>query len=477
VWRAVHVSRHITATVCSRVGIEVQTLHGLVDLSGCDTHMEHDGYGRPARAASTSLFKMPSKIQPNAAARSECKNEVKIEARETHSVESKDSQNIPSIRRLESNVQRHALSPPCSVTQAGRLSHAPLDTLASAASAPLFSPPAAVEHAVTPPVVAEGGRKRALLVGINYSRTKGARKLTGCVNDTVWILRLLTERFCFQHEDIWVMTDDAVGLPPGVRHFYPSRMNIVNGMRWLVHGATSTDSLFFQFSGHGSQVPDANGDELDGWDETILPADYTTSGHILDDEIHEVMVRGLCRGAKLTALFDCCNSATIMDLPYVHSPHGGVAGLLNGNAETRIRLRNESTGANDSYGSVMLRVGRKILGHIRNKPSDTEVIRYASQMQKRVADQIKNNGLVISFSACSDHQRSADAFEKTSRSINGAMTYAFVRAMMDADASHSGYNLQSLLNCMRNILDQSGHPQIPHLSLSHDVDLKTPFSL
>jgi hypothetical protein len=33
-------------------------------------------------------------------------------------------------------------------------------------------------------------------------------------------------------------------------------------------------SLFFSFSGHGSQKQDYSGDEDDGMDETILPTDY-----------------------------------------------------------------------------------------------------------------------------------------------------------------------------------------------------------
>ena len=40
-------------------------------------------------------------------------------------------------------------------------------------------------------------------------------------------------------------------------------------MKWLLGGVQSGDSLFFHFSGHGSQVIDHSGDEEDGLDETI----------------------------------------------------------------------------------------------------------------------------------------------------------------------------------------------------------------
>lgn len=147
-------------------------------------------------------------------------------------------------------------------------------------------------------------RQRALLIGVNYTRTRGARPLTGCINDTKLMYRLLAERFGFADEAMWVMTDEPVDVGPAVRHFQPTKSNIVNGMRWLVQGASPGDSLFFFFGGHGGQVRDTNGDELDGWDETILPCDFPAAGQIVDDDIHKIMVRGLCAGATLTAVVD-----------------------------------------------------------------------------------------------------------------------------------------------------------------------------
>ncbi|KAE9446983.1 hypothetical protein C3L33_21141, partial [Rhododendron williamsianum] len=45
--------------------------------------------------------------------------------------------------------------------------------------------------------------------------------------------------------------------------------------RWLMEGCQSGDSLVFFYSGHGSQVPDFDGDEADGFDESLCPVDYT----------------------------------------------------------------------------------------------------------------------------------------------------------------------------------------------------------
>ena len=41
-------------------------------------------------------------------------------------------------------------------------------------------------------------------------------------------------------------------------------------------------------SGHGSQKRDADGDESDGFDETICPVDYSSAGEILDDDMNKL---------------------------------------------------------------------------------------------------------------------------------------------------------------------------------------------
>merc|ERR1712063_186934 len=98
------------------------------------------------------------------------------------------------------------------------------------------------------------------------------------------------------------------------------KAEILEGCKWLVAGAKSGDSLFFHYSGHGVQVKDTSGDEEeDGFDEAICPADFRASGVIVDDDLHEIMVKNLPEGVKLTALMDCCHSGTGMDLAYIYA--------------------------------------------------------------------------------------------------------------------------------------------------------------
>merc|ERR1712063_149401 len=160
-----------------------------------------------------------------------------------------------------------------------------------------------------------GGQRKAVLIGINYLRHQRGR-LSGCINDVKNMQQFLAERG-FTGPNVRVLTDDLSD--PSKQ---PTKANILRDLRWLASGARPGDSLFFHFSGHGSQVADLNGDEEGGMDETILPVDYNTAGQIIDDTLHEILVAPLPAGCKLTSLMDCCHSGTGLDLPYVHNIPG-----------------------------------------------------------------------------------------------------------------------------------------------------------
>ncbi|KAF7051576.1 hypothetical protein CFC21_059803 [Triticum aestivum] len=154
------------------------------------------------------------------------------------------------------------------------------------------------------------GKKRAVLVGIKYTNTR-ACELRGPINDVKCMRYLLTERFGFANDCVLILTDEE---RDPCRQ--PTKANIRMAMHWLVQGCSSGDSLVFQFSGAGAQVPDCDGDERDGMDEAICPVDSFQQGPILDDEINQAIVRPLVHGVKLHAIVDACHSATVLDLPY-----------------------------------------------------------------------------------------------------------------------------------------------------------------
>jgi len=156
-------------------------------------------------------------------------------------------------------------------------------------------------------VSSQGPRRRALLVGINYTGSQA--ELKGSINDVRNMNMLLTDTFGWSFSSIRVLTDDN---PAAM----PTRSNILAALQWLSAGARPGDVVIFHFSGHGAQQRDANGQQEHGMNEAILPCDFSQSGMIIDDLICELLVRRLPEQSRLTCLLDCCHTGTGLDLPY-----------------------------------------------------------------------------------------------------------------------------------------------------------------
>ena len=111
------------------------------------------------------------------------------------------------------------------------------------------------------------GRKRAVLVGINYVG-RGDDELKGCLNDVARMRRCLVDRFGFDEAGIRVLADADPSTPP------PTGANIRRELERLVAGGRAGDTLFFHYSGHGLQLPAETGEDDDtGYDECIVPCD------------------------------------------------------------------------------------------------------------------------------------------------------------------------------------------------------------
>jgi hypothetical protein len=86
------------------------------------------------------------------------------------------------------------------------------------------------------------GRRKALLIGINYFGQKG--QLRGCINDVKNMSGYLNQHFGYKREDMVILTDDQQN-PMS----QPTKANILRAMHWLVKDAQPNDSLFFHYSG------------------------------------------------------------------------------------------------------------------------------------------------------------------------------------------------------------------------------------
>ena len=80
--------------------------------------------------------------------------------------------------------------------------------------------------------------------------------------------------------------------------------------------------LVLYFSGHGGQMPDGDGDEEDGMDETICLWD----GPLVDDLIWKGLDYAVRRNVRIWMVTDSCNSGTNYRGPHRYAPVAAVAG-------------------------------------------------------------------------------------------------------------------------------------------------------
>ena len=151
-------------------------------------------------------------------------------------------------------------------------------------------------------------KAQALIIGVeytNYARQNSDDRLPGCHNDARTMQGILRRKYGVSYRNMTVLMDDG-------RHGAPTRQNILRQIHRLINSGKKR--LWLTFSGHGTYMSDSGRDEKDGKDEALVPADYRTSGMIKDDEIRNYLLR-IPKGVQFTAIYDCCHSGTMSDLP------------------------------------------------------------------------------------------------------------------------------------------------------------------
>lgn len=262
--------------------------------------------------------------------------------------------------------------------------------------------------------------KKALLIGINRYKVPGA-DLRGCVNDVKNMQDVLTRYYGFGASDITTLLD-----------FAATTKAMKAGITRLISSGRKGDVLLLHYSGHGSNVPDDNGDEADTRDEILCPTDLDWKAPLTDDWLRKALDK-LRAGVSLTVVMDCCHSGTNTrairppDAPvlerYLPSPWDLVA------AESGRRLRGTVKG-------TLRRSGGK------RKKSDV------------VTAPIKE----LLITGCRDTQTSADAFIEGS--YNGALTWSLAHVLRDAAGKLS---YRQLHERMLKRLAQDGYAQVPQL--------------
>lgn len=187
--------------------------------------------------------------------------------------------------------------------------------------------------------------KRALLIGVD-----AYRYLTGLlgapVNDAREMRAFLIRQLGYHYEDVKLLLDGDA-----------TRGRILGEIQnWLVDGTKPGDEVFLYFSGHGFQQPDSGGDEGDGREETLVPADASLgsrgelAGMITDDEMATLL--GRLAGRRVHVVLDTSHAGAAAGSPgepmYVKSPRLA-DGALDRVAATKSIGRSAGAGEPESF--------------------------------------------------------------------------------------------------------------------------------
>lgn len=263
--------------------------------------------------------------------------------------------------------------------------------------------------------------RKALLIGINRYRVPGS-DLRGCVNDVKNMAAALTAHAGFAAGDIATLTD-----------LEATKKALQAGIRKLLKGARKGDVLLLHYSGHGANVPDANGDEADRRDEILCPTDLDWYDPLTDDWLRSTFDT-LPAGVNLTVVMDCCHSGT------------NTRALLPPDAPSIPRY------LPCPLDLMAVESGRKLRGKV------AVGMRAASPAKRRKSDVVAVDIPEILISGCRDTQTSADAY--IGNGYNGALTYHLVAALKAAKGK-IGYRDLHARTC--ELLKTGSYDQVPQL--------------
>lgn len=136
------------------------------------------------------------------------------------------------------------------------------------------------------------GGRRALTIGIDKYETQ---PLSGCVADARSAAAVL-KGLGF---DVQTLCDEAA-----------TRQGIATAIDRLLAESRPGDTVVVHYAGHGTQLPDLNRDEGDGFDEAWVPHDYLSGEFFIDDDQGELFDRYRAAGVELVLFTDCCHSGT-----------------------------------------------------------------------------------------------------------------------------------------------------------------------
>lgn len=209
-------------------------------------------------------------------------------------------------------------------------------------------------------------KNHGLFIGINdYKGTQN--DLFGCVNDA---------------NDWHALIAPTCSTTSLLLNGQASRAGILNGISNLLRKLGRGDTGIITYSGHGTWIPDRNGDEADRRDEALVGADLQL---ILDDELFTILSKRTA-GTNIFFVTDSCNSGTVYrmfnpfpesqfaprvrflppeKLPLAEADHARAARV----ASTRLRIKPPTIVANTVHYAGCLETQYSYDAVFNNRPS------------------------------------------------------------------------------------------------------------
>lgn len=250
--------------------------------------------------------------------------------------------------------------------------------------------------------------RSALCIGINnYPGTDA--DLSGCVNDA---------------ED-WTTYLKGLGLPVvTLLDAAATKENIISHMECLLRDLSPGETGVITYSGHGTWLPDLDGDEPDRRDEALCPYDMSETNLVLDDDIRRLFIERP-KDSNVLFITDSCHSGTVF--------------RFAGPSNTKRAIR---------YMPPANFVKNPLLAQ---KIAELSFSRAQPKSDKPLPG-------VVHISGCRDREYSYDA--SFNGRANGAMTYALMQIL----ATGGAVTYYDLYKQLANYLPSWDYPQSPRLN-------------
>lgn len=157
---------------------------------------------------------------------------------------------------------------------------------------------------------ADAQNKYALIIAVGSYPEAGGWKSLASANDVPLVKNALLHHG-FGEEHITVLLNEEA-----------TKSGIYKALNSLYDKAGPNDIIVIHYSGHGQQITDDNGDEIDGYDEALVPFDaqkgfkvgvYEGENHIRDDDFGvylEKLQAKLGEDGNVLVIIDACHSGT-----------------------------------------------------------------------------------------------------------------------------------------------------------------------